>query len=529
MTAGRASRVAQASRLRSTAIGTGLWLASVAGPQALAQTSFEPRVAASAVWTDNIDLSETNKRDAFVGVLMPGLHFEHTALHLSASLDYQLQALFFDRSDLSNQLFHTGNLAAHADLLPEWLFLDLSAVRTQTAAGPSAPATTNTLFPTGNLANRTGGDATASLRHSFSKVKFDLSYTRALVRNQGAESPTVDLTGAPLQDSNTQVERAELGSVDEAAAITWSSSYERQQTDYQEAFRYLHERALADVGVLVLPELRLIGRVGRESDPYAGVGVGGLGASSWEAGFDWKSGDRNELRALAGHRFYGTSYEALWLRRTRLLELQVTYSETPTTSDSQFLNGFVPPPALPLPSQGTQQGGVGPTSNLPIPNSYARLSSDVYLLKDLTGRATLKGRLTEIGLTISSERRKYVTVDGVTASPSDPGLNDVVKTADLYLTRRLGPRIEATLTAGISDVNLRQSGGDYKEHRYVATLTDHIGHYTSVNLRLDHDQRLGAGPVYTLNMVMLTFQMGANGPAEQLPGGPTPNYLPAGR
>ena len=98
-------------------------------------------------------------------------------------------------------------------------------------------------------------------------------------------------------------------------------------------------------------------------------------ATEHAAGFDLRSGLRMELRALAGHRFFGRSYEFLWRYSGRLLEGSVTYNEAATTDSQQrVLTGVTPPADFP-----TQ---LDPTFN--------RLTNDVYISKALGGRIGLR-------------------------------------------------------------------------------------------------------------------------------------------
>jgi uncharacterized protein (PEP-CTERM system associated) len=521
----RGSRLGRAAR----ALGTVLCLAAIAAPAARAQTSFLPRLSASAVYTDNIDLAPDDARqEDYIGVLQPGLYFDHTSLRLHTGLDYDLQLLRFAHTQSGTSVFHHGTFDSELSVLPDWLRLSLNATREQSSTTPTAATNTNSLFPTGNVANRTFGGATLDLAHKFRLVRFDLRYTQAFVKNQ-----EVNLDAPNLQNSRDHDFSALLGSVEPNAKLTWDTQYTRSQTDYQQAQRYLYESATLDLGYRVAPDWRLLARGGAESDPRAGIGNGGLGATSYAGGFDWVPSIRDEIRALVGRRFYGTSYEGLWRHTSRMLELSASYLEQPTTEDNQYVAGNVgaaPPPPLGTIAPGNEVGPgnlVGPGAGAPGAigtgglSDFTRISSDVFLLKELTARATLKGRLTDIGLTLTSEERIYITYNGVPVTSGAVAPTDKTKGADLYVSRRFGPKIEASLDASYNAVSVLE-GGTYHEQRYTATLTDRLGARSSLVLRLDHDQRLGGGQEFKVNIVSLSFQMGVNGRqngAGGMPGG----------
>ena len=234
-----------------------------------------------------------------------------------------------------------------------------------------------------------------------------------------------------------------------------------------------------------------------------------------------------------GKRFYGTSYEGLARHTSRILELSASYLEQPTTEDNRYVAGGLGEAPLPLtptfPGNQVGPGGnvVGPGAGATgaigpgVLSDFARLTSDVFLLKELTARAALRGRVTSIGLTLTSEERQYITYNGVqVAGTGIVPPTDKTRGADLNITRRFGPKIDASLDASVSKVSLLE-GGSYREQRYTFTVTDRIGVRSSLVLRLDHDQRLGGIGEFKANMVALSFQLGVNGPTAGggMPGG----------
>ena len=487
---------------------------------ARAQTVFLPRISAAAVYTDNINLAPDDaKQEDYIAVLMPGLHFDHTSLKLHTGLDYDLQALRFAHSQTGTSLFHRGTFDSELTMLPDWLTLGLNLTREQSSSSPTAPTNTNSLFPTGDVANRTFGGATLDLAHKFRLFRFDLRYIQAFVKNQ-----QTDFNNPNLQNSRDRDYSALVGSVDRNAKFTWDTQYSRTQTSYERAQRYLNESATLELGYRVLPDWRLIARGGAESDPNKGIGQGGLGSTEYAGGFDWVPSIRDEIRALVGRRFYGTSYEGLWRHTSRILELSASYLEQPTTEDNRYVAGGIgeaPPPLTPTTLPGNQVGTggvVGPGAGVVgaigpgVFSDFTRLTSDVFLLKEATARATLRGRITSIGLILTSEERQYITYNGVqVAATGIVPPTDKTRGADLNITRRFGPKIDASLDASVSKVSLLE-GGSYREQRYTLTVTDRIGVRSSLVLRLDHDQRLGGIGEFKANMVALSFQLGVNGP-----------------
>jgi len=472
--------------------------------EAAAATSIVPRIDTAGAWTDNINLAPSGLEESGeLADVEPGLSFIHDSAREYAELDYTLHALFFSGGD--HEYLHSGNLLSTTQLVPDWFELDLAGQRTQGVADPAAPANVQYLFPTGNLANYTYGVVKPILKHAFRALQVQASYTRGI-----SDNGLVAGNGALDYRSHEQGADFNASSVDKNARLTWDADYQRSRVDYDTPYtlRYLYEQANGELGLLTIPTLRLLARGGLETGPQDGLFDGGLGTSYWAAGFDWSTGPSNEFRFLAGHRYFGRTYEGLWRRQSRLLRLQVNYSEQPTTQDALAQQQLLAGP---------------PTVTIPGTTAFTRLSPDVYLDKSLSGAATLTGRVTEIGLSLTAEKRIYYTIgtpnaviilhrrglvpaDRATVVTTTAANEDSDKGATLYALRRMGPLTDFRLSAMVGKTSVRGQG-EYNTERYSATLTRQLGRWSSVYLRADHIEQTGQIAEYKSNIVSLGFHV----------------------
>lgn len=462
-----------------------------------ASTSIVPRVDLSGTWTDNFGLTGSNQQSAEIWQLAPGLSFTHDSPFEHAVLDYQARELYFTAGQYGDQhaLIHSGSLFSDTKLIPQWFDLDLAGLRTQSAANPTQAVNNNYLFPTQNVANSTSGSIEPILRHSFRLLKIDAEYTRSFSHNQQQQGQPTDL----FANSNVSDAQAGVASVDAKAPVTWSARYERTQTDYNLAgFQpYKNEIATADLGYLLTPSIRLLAHGGKESDPFLGVSTGGLGSTFWAAGFDWSPDKNNDLKVLAGRRFFGNSYEAHWRHQSRLLNVQANYTEQPATQDGLLASQSLTP-----------QQAIQPL-NIPGQQGFVRVSPDVFLQKQLDARVALTGRLTAVGVTIESQQRTYITVNGVQVPQSGGAVaDDRERSVSVFATRRLGPVTQAQLIASYSNVDLREGTGyQYKDKLVTASISRRLGAWTALSLLAEHDERSGGITPYKVNMVTLDFNM----------------------
>jgi hypothetical protein len=471
-------------RLRTSVALTGACAALVLGT-ARAETYIEPHIGFDLTWTDNVALAPpgTAKRDELIGQLKPGITIGHEGRNLQAFLDYELQAMYFqDQAD--SQVFHQGDLGIQFQIVPDWFFVDLGGSRSQTVVDPRQPINVGNMFQTGNLADSTSGQVSPIIRHKFRLVELEASYTRGFLKYSQADTieqttPTTDLS---FDDSQNQSANFSLRSADPDAVFTWDATYRHDKVDYDLAQTFEYDQAYLELGFLVGRGFRLIAQGGKETDPIQDVSTGGLQESSYKGGFEWREGERNLVRALMGHRFFGTTYEGMWRYTGRVLESDVSYTEGPTTqTQNRVVRGITAPTDFP---PGLEQ-------------DFSRTTSDVYLSKALEGRIGLRGRVTEVFLTANWERRDYILLGDIEDKYTGVGLE---------LMRRLGPRVTLTATAGYIDTQLRE-GDAYKDHNYALSLVRQIGNKTQLTLTGNRIDRTGGAQPYAANWVLLGIEV----------------------
>jgi hypothetical protein len=470
-------------RLRSHIALTGACAALVFGT-AHAETHFEPRIGFDVTWTDNVDLTSQDqpKRDELIGQLRPGITFVHDGRNLQAFLDYQLQAIYFN-NESDHQVFHQGELGVQYAIVPDWFFLDVGGSRSQTVIDPRQPINAGNMFQTGNLADSTSGQISPIVRHRFRLFELEASYTRGFLNYSQAD--TVDQTptsSLDFDDSKNESASFSLRSADPDARVTWDTTYHHDRVEYDIALPFEYDQAYAELGFLIGRGFRLIAQGGLESDPIEHRTDGGLDETSYKGGFEWREGERNVIRALMGHRFFGKTYEGLWRYTGRVLESEVSYIETPTTQTQERV----------------VRGITAPTDFPPgLDNQFSRTTSDVYLSKALEGRIGLRGRVTGIFLQGNWERRDYLFLGDI---------QDKYAGATLLLTRRLGPRVTLEATLGYTDTELRE-GGAYADRSYAVSLVRLIGTKTQLTLTGNRIERTGATQPYTANWVLLGIEV----------------------
>jgi hypothetical protein len=450
--------------------------AAIANP-AHAESDFQPRIGFLASWMDNIELAPPDQpqREDMLLQITPGFRLSQVGQRLNGFLDYEAQALFSKNESDSNTVYHHLDAGGHYDAIQNWLYVDAAAGYYQSVIDPRGAGSQNNTFRTDNTTNTASFMVTPTLLHDFGRATLNAFYTRGLVDYQES-----DRENEAVEDSDNEGMGASLYNSDSNAVVGWSLSYRRDKAEY-DIDEITLEKATAELSYGISRTLRLIGRGGSETDPAESASNGGLDSTFYGGGFSWKSGEGNELQVIAGHRFFGTSYEGMARRRTRIADLEVHYQETPTTEAQRFGMRFVADPVNPLP----------PNDN------FGRITPDVYVLKLLTGRINFEGRVTQIAFDVSAESREYILLDGIT---------DRARSVGALFARQLGPRTRAELLGRLTRVDVRE-GGDYEDTNYTVRLSRRLATRANLTLTGTRLDRSGGVNSYRANWVELGLEM----------------------
>lgn len=427
--------------------------------RAEARQGFVPSIETSVTYVDNVLLGEAEKTSSIITQLIPGFTYDVARGRLAASADYSMQGIAYSDDSERNQAYHRFDGIARGEVVSDLFYILGRASAGQQLVNPTATGGSleNILDTGGNVVNAYMASITPYVTKDIGGTTFDARYTRGFVHYDDVET-TTDTAPAPgllIPISNSQNEEIYAGWGTQEmnpSRFSWQLSYDRQKADYDTAPTFTYELALLELGFRITRTFTLLANGGKESDATDIAGAAELDSTYYEGGFQWQLARDHQVRALAGHRFYGNSYNFLYRFTGRRVTFWTTYSEGPTTSSQElFLRPISDAGAIPS-STVTGIGGV---------------SSDVFVRKYLDVRGTLEGRLTTIGIEGGYFRRIYVNL---------AERNERTVQGGITVTRRLGPRS-----------SLRASYG-YRDIEAVNLL---LGASRDTNLRLEYLRTIG--------------------------------------
>lgn len=488
--------------------------------------NFEPSVAASATYTDNVNQSATNPEDALILNVTPGFSLiSKGSSRVQATVQYGLRSVARFGDNESTDLNHNLNAIGSAELVEDFLFIDGNARVSQELislfgspadadVNASNRATVGTYSISPYIQKRLGTFANAQARYTASGAIFENN----VAADSSVNSFTAGLTSGTRFDD-----------------LSWSLDYSLRKTENRNAATAAanadttFERASATLGYALTRKFRVFGTVGEDWNDYPSTTE--TGGSFYSAGFGWSPTRRTSVEASVGDRYFGNTFSFSGSHRTRMSRWTVGYSQDVSDNSQQqldqsnrlyFLCDAVPhfPPAASLtesPPPGCK--GPYPAGALATAADFLGLTQEqllaagfpsfrgVYIIKSFNAGVSWDiGRL-DFGLSVQDTKRLYEElfqaqdrVQRLTASVSyrmspqttaDSSLSfsrvsadavlvggtardDDIVTFGLGLNHQFADDLSGALTFRHTQRDSNVATGDYDENRLTATVNMHF-------------------------------------------------------
>lgn len=292
-------------RPRAPAAASCLALAAlaVAVPSAWAQrSSITPTFSATQEFTDNRNLSATNREADAITTLSPGVRWSSRSGRLQGSLDYSLSANFYARDSSDNSLDNRLSADLSAELVEQHVFFDANAYISQqslSAFGLQGDSSTN--------ANSTEyGSLTLSPSvkgRPFGLVDFvarlNSTYSGSLDGNSG--------------DASSQELLLSIG--ESLGAIGWSVVASRSYSDYEGGRATTQDKITPQISYTFNPGLQVFVSGGYERNDV--LTVEPTEYKTWGGGLTWQPTPRTQFALQTEQRYFGHSWNLNLSHRLR--------------------------------------------------------------------------------------------------------------------------------------------------------------------------------------------------------------------
>ncbi|MBK5940395.1 TIGR03016 family PEP-CTERM system-associated outer membrane protein [Halochromatium roseum] len=447
-----------------------------------ADWNFSKQVALDTTFSDNINLSESNKESDVFASLTPGFVLQGTGRHLDVNLAYAPRLLYYLSESTNNRVDNNLQANATTRLYEDRLSVDFSASARQTFIDPFQAR--------GDAANNTDNVQTTYsyaiaplLRTSlgrYANASLGLEQSGIFYSEQGTDSYSYGANFELRSDSNY------------FGRLLWGLLAETERIEYDEGHNEFSSFS-AILGYQLSRRLAVDLFAGYENNSYASAND--TRGFLWGGGFSWTPTPRTSLRAEFEEHYFGTTSSVEFRHRRRRSVWSATYSRELTSARTQVdaipVFNFETPFGDPTIPNVTQNQIIGVDNALP--------NSDVFIADRLNARYAL-----EMRRGVLTANARYVHRD---FSGSDNDQSAVQLGVDY--THQLSGKL-----SGLAALNWRQTdqsssviSTDADRNEQLALRTG-LRKNLSQHWNLDFSYQLQSGDDYTENRV--TFGIAAD-------------------
>lgn len=349
------------------------------GNASAADWKITPRVDASETYTDNLMLTSNNQLSDFISQVTPGINIVETGNRTHATLDYDLEGLFYKNQSQLDHYYSQLNASGNAELVDKLLYIDAGASIVQQPLSLASPYGGNIGNATGNIVNVRTSSVSPYLLHRFGSIATGMArYTHM---NQDYSSGGPSTTGSAylggLSSSTSDSTLLTLNSGTAFNNLLWGLNFNDNVIRYAGIPENRIAEYAADVGYLFTPKFKITVTGGYDDNNYVYFGPKPQNAF-WSTEAAWAPTTHTKLSASTGHRYFGSTKSFMLSHFTRLTTLQASYSQNVTSS---MLPEYISPATT-----------LDQLLQIQIPDNAARQQAVQSLLSSLGSQAAIFGQ-----------------------------------------------------------------------------------------------------------------------------------------
>lgn len=287
--------------------------------------TFIPSIHIRESYSDNIQLAPPPQaRGDFVSEVTPSISIMGNDAHVKMDLFYSLQKLFYLRQP--DSLYHELAATANAELLDDWLFVDVKTSKSRKNISTFGPQVFDNLQQTANQSSVRTNHISPFIHHNF--PSFATSELRLA-------HDTVSSNDNLLDVSTNKVFLTLKGDNFEPN-WNWDAYYNAEQTDDARINNGRRHSEALSLRYNVSDQLGIFVTNGYEYENFVANSGDQARGRFYLAGVNLAS-NRSNLSLSAGNRFFGRTYNINASRHSRNAIWSLSYEEDITTTAAEFL------------------------------------------------------------------------------------------------------------------------------------------------------------------------------------------------
>lgn len=283
-----------------------------------AQWSINSSISPEVEYTDNVCLSDNNKRSQAIALVSSNLRIAAKGRRASFDVGGSVQVSNLSDSkldDLGCSSTGTGNrqqalprlnAKANTELLENWLYIDMSANVDQNQVDPFRSGGGDSLNRTGNTNTFTRLSVSPYVSHRFEDfATLNFRYTKDDETNSEETA---------VADSAKESAVFSINSNEGAAALSWGLQADYSEVEYEETDALAAQSnelssAQINLGYQFNRYWQINGFYGEEDNDFVSLSDENDG-EFWDVGFRWTPNSRTTIDLGSGERFFGTTPRA---------------------------------------------------------------------------------------------------------------------------------------------------------------------------------------------------------------------------
>lgn len=448
-------------------------------PAAAGDWTIAPRFTLGATYSDNIQLSDTDRQGEMILTQQPGVSVRGNSGRASVNFDYNLQNRVYVEEGSRNALDNQLGATAQAEIIRDMLFLDARANVGRQNVNTFGRVSDTPLLDTGNTAQVVNWSFGPSFRYrlpSLGSVTANYTFSNTSAGGQADEF------GGAQHNVNFN-----LNSGEQLGRFGWAiSTGASQSSSFQGGSDPRFGRVNGQLSYQFHRRFRAFTNLGYDLNDFQSVTGEDDSGVTWSLGATWTPTPRSTLTASYGDRPFGGTFSMDARHRAGRWNFTSRYTEDFTTTQqvllqrSQFI--LVDEEGLPI---------IDPDTNsfVIIDADIPRLTDDVILQRRFDYNLSYQLRRGTLGLNAYRDDRSF----------QEAGDSEQVYGIRLNASRPLSPRLRSSLSlfweSGDSDAPLGGAGLANEFERYGLTprLNYTFGRSLTGSLLYSHQRSDGNG------------------------------------
>jgi uncharacterized protein (PEP-CTERM system associated) len=264
-----------------------------------------PRVSLDGKFTDNVDLSNLNKRSELISEISPGIRLTIDGARVKTYLDYALTQVFYTNNSAGSHSRNALTAFGSLEAVDNWAYIDFDGSISQQTVSAFGVQSLDNAVVNPNRTEVSSYRISPYLRGQMGDLaQYEARYSRSVTDSDSQVASGTTVTDSVIALSSGRSLR-DLG---------WTADIGRQSVSYNQGRDTESDSINVGMFYNVSPQVRLSVKGGSESSNFTTLEKRSYNTNAVE--LNWFPSDLTSLSLTRSHRSYGDAYNLLVTHRS---------------------------------------------------------------------------------------------------------------------------------------------------------------------------------------------------------------------